>query len=193
MRDRIVIANAGGFWGDDPTAAGRQVRGGKIDYLVMDYLAEVTMAILQKQRAKDPKAGYAKDFLVQLKEVLPACVEKGITIIANAGGVNPLACRDAVDALAKELGVAEKVKVGVIIGDDLMGDLDRLLGAGEPLKHMDTGRPLSEVRSQVVSANAYLGAAPVVKALSMGANVIIAGRVTDTAVTLGPMIHEFGW
>lgn len=193
MRDKIVIANAGGFWGDDPTAAGRQVRGGKIDYLVMDYLAEVTMAILQKQKQKDPKKGYAQDFLVQLREVLPTCVEKGITIIANAGGVNPLACRDAVDALAKELGVANKVKVGVVIGDDLMGELDSLFSSGEPLNHMDTKKPLSDVRPSVVSANAYLGAAPVVKALELGANLIIAGRVTDTAVTLAPLIHEFGW
>ena len=192
-KNRIVIANAGGFWGDDPTAAGRQVRGGPIDYLVMDYLAEVTMAILQKQRVKDPKAGYAKDFLVQLREVLPTCAEKGIKIIANAGGVNPLACRDAVEALAKELGVADKIKVGVVIGDDLMGDLDGLLSSGESLNHMDTKKPLGDVRKEVVSANAYLGAAPIVKALEMGANLVIAGRVTDTAVTLGPMMHEFGW
>jgi len=100
-KEKLVIANCGGFWGDDPTAARRQVEGGPIDYLVMDYLAEVTMAILQKQRLKRPEAGFAGDFLLQLRDVLPACVEKGITVISNAGGVNPLACRDAVVALAE--------------------------------------------------------------------------------------------
>ncbi|HEX5135681.1 MAG TPA: acyclic terpene utilization AtuA family protein [Planctomycetota bacterium] len=189
----IVIANCGGFWGDDPTAARRQVVGGPIDYLVMDYLAEVTMAILQKQRAKDPAAGYARDFLVQLRDVLPQCVERGITIISNAGGVNPLACRAAVEKLAKELGLEDEVKVGVVLGDDIFADLDALLAAGEPLAHMETREPLSTIRKDVLSANVYLGAAPVAKALEMGANVVIAGRVTDTGVTLAPMIHEFGW
>lgn len=192
-KDRIVIANCGGFWGDDPTAARRQVEGGPIDYLVMDYLAEVTMAILQKQRAKKPETGFATDFLVQLREVLPACVERGVRIISNAGGVNPLACRAAVEKLAAELGIADRVRVGVVLGDDIYPELDQLLASGEPLAHMDTGRPLSDIRPKVLSANVYLGAAPVVKALEMGANVIIAGRVTDTAVTLAPMIHEFGW
>jgi hypothetical protein len=192
-KDRIVIANCGGFWGDDPTAARRQVEGGHIDYLVMDYLAEVTMAILQKQRAKRPEMGYATDFLVQLREVLPKCVERGVRIIANAGGVNPLACRAAVEKLAAELGVADRVKVGVVLGDDIHPELDRLLASGETLAHMETGRPLADVRAQVLSANVYLGAAPIVKALEMGANVIVAGRVTDTAVTLAPLMHEFGW
>jgi hypothetical protein len=192
-RDPIVIANSGGFWGDDPTAAARQVRGGPIDYLVMDYLAEVTMAILQKQRQRDPKAGYARDFLAQLREVLPACVERGVRIITNAGGVNPLACRDAVEALARELGLGDRVRVGVVLGDDVSGELDALLASGEPLAHMETGRPLSAVRDRVLSANVYLGAAPLVAALEAGATVVVAGRVTDTAVTLAPMVHEFGW
>ncbi len=136
MPDSIVIANCGGFWGDDPTAAGRQVRGGPIDYLVMDYLAEVPMAILQKQRQKRPEAGYANDFLTQLRDVLPDCVERGIRIISNAGGVNPKQCAVAVEALAQELGIADKVKVGVVSGDDIYGDLDSLLQSGETLDHM---------------------------------------------------------
>jgi Acyclic terpene utilisation family protein AtuA len=192
-KDKVVIANCGGFWGDDPTAARRQVEGGPIDYLVMDYLAEVTMAILQKQKAKKPDAGYAGDFLVQLREVLPQCVERGVRIIANAGGVNPLACRAAVEKLAAELGLADRVKVGVVLGDDIYPDLDAVLASGESLAHMDTGRPLTDIRAKVLSANVYLGAAPIVKALEMGANVIVAGRVTDTAVTLAPLMHEFGW
>jgi hypothetical protein len=189
----IVIANCGGFWGDDPTAARRQVDGGPIDYLVMDYLAEVTMAILQKQKQKDPAAGYARDFLVQMRDVLPRCVERGIRILSNAGGVNPLACRAAIEKLADELGVRDKVRVGVVLGDDIYGNLDQLLAGGEPLAHMETGEPLSTVRKEVLSANVYLGAAPVAKALEMGANVVITGRVTDTGVTLAPMLHEFGW
>lgn len=192
MREQIVIANCGGFWGDDPTAAGRQVRGGPIDYLVMDYLAEVTMAILHKQMARKPELGYAGDFLTQLRDVLVDCVDNDITIISNAGGVNPHGCRLAVEALADELGIADKVRVGVVSGDDIFADLDTVL-ASEPLNNMETGEPLSTIRDTVMSANAYLGAAPIVNALEMGANVVICGRVTDTGVTLAPMIHEFGW
>jgi hypothetical protein len=192
-RDRITIANCGGFWGDDPTAARRQVEGGPVDYLVMDYLAEITMAILQKQRAKDPSAGYAKDFLVQLRDVLVQCMDRDITVISNAGGVNPAACAAAVELLAAELGVADKVRVAVVAGDDLFPDLDGLLAAGQELSNLETGRPLADVRDQVLSANVYMGSAPIVRALELGANVVIAGRVTDTSVTLAPMIHHFGW
>jgi hypothetical protein len=193
LRDQITIANCGGFWGDDPTAARRQVEGGPVDYLVMDYLAEITMAILQKQRAKDPSAGYAKDFLVQLRDVLLTCVDKGITVISNAGGVNPAACAVAVEALAVELGVADKVKVAVVAGDDLYADLDALAAGGEELTHLESRRPLTDVREDVLSANVYMGAPAIVRALELGATIIIAGRVTDTSVTLAPMIHHFGW
>ncbi len=191
--DRIVIANCGGFWGDDPTAARRQVEGGPVDYLVMDYLAEVTMAILQKQRQRKPEAGYATDFVAQLRDVLPTCVERGIKVISNAGGVNPLACKAAVEKLADELGVGDGVRVGVVLGDDIYDNLDDLIAGGETLANMGTGRPLADERVNVLSANVYLGAAPVVRALELGANVVITGRVTDTAVTLAPMIYEFGW
>lgn len=189
----IRIANCGGFWGDDPTAARRQVDGGPIDYLVMDYLAEVTMAILHKQMARDPEKGYAGDFLVQLRDVLVDAVDRDITIISNAGGVNPLGARAAVEKLAADLGVADKVRVGVVIGDDIHPDLEAIVAGGEHLTHLETGAPISDIADRVLSANVYLGAAPVVKALEMGANVIITGRVTDTGVTLAPMIHEFGW
>lgn len=192
-KNRIVIANAGGFWGDDPTVAKQQVNGGPIDYLVMDYLAEVTMAILQKQRQRRPEAGFATDFVAQLKDVLRTCVEKDIKIVSNAGGVNPMACRDAVEELATQQGIREGVKVAVIVGDDIYGNLDSLLDSGEQLANLDTGAPLSDIRDRVLSANVYLGAAPIAKALEMGANVVIAGRVTDTALALGPMMHAFGW
>ena len=193
MSDKIVIANCGGFWGDDPTAARRQVEGGPIDYLVMDYLAEVTMAILQKQMAKKPQLGYAGDFITQMRDVLVPCMEKGVTIIANAGGVNPHACGAALEALAAELGVADKVKLGVVAGDDLFDDLDELIAGGQGLSSMETGRPLTDVRDTVLSANVYIGAPSIVRALELGANVIIAGRVTDTSVALAPMLHHFGW
>jgi hypothetical protein len=192
-KSKIVIANCGGFWGDDPTAARRQVAGGPVDYLVMDYLAEITMAILQKQRAKDPSAGYAKDFVTQLRDVLVDCVNKGITVISNAGGVNPAGCAAAIEALAAELGVADRVKVAVVAGDDLYGGLDSVIDSGAALRNLDDGRPLSDIRDRVLAANVYLGAAPIVRALELGATIVVAGRVTDTSVTLAPMIHEFGW
>jgi hypothetical protein len=159
----------------------------------MDYLAEVTMAILQKQRQRQPEMGYATDFVTQLRDVLPACAERGIKVISNAGGVNPLTCKAAVEQLAEELGVADRVRVGVVLGDDIYDRLDDLIASGESLDNMETGRPLSDERANVLAANVYLGAAPVVKALELGANVVITGRVTDTGVTLAPMIHEFGW
>ena len=190
---RTIIANCGGFWGDDPAAPRRQVEGGPIDYLVMDYLAEVTMAILQKQRARNPASGYPADFISHLRDVLPSCVQRGIKVITNAGGVNPLGCRAAVEALARDLNVADKVKVAIVTGDDLYPEIDQLLSSGEPLVNMDTGQALSEIRARVLSANAYIGAGGIVKALERGANVIITGRVADAAVTLAPMMFEFGW
>src|SRR5262245_5398384 len=127
MARKIVVANCGGFWGDDPTAPRRQVEGGPIDYLTMDYLAEVTMAILQKQMARRPEAGYPADVLTHLRDVLSACVDRGIRIITNAGGVNPMACRRAIESLAEALGLSDRVKVAVVIGDDLYHRLDELL------------------------------------------------------------------
>jgi hypothetical protein len=151
------------------------------------------MAILQKQRARNPAAGYPSDFLTHLRDVLPSCVQRGIRIITNAGGVNPLGCRAAVEALANDLHVADKVKVAIVSGDDLFANIDELLASGEPLLNMDTGQALSEIRPRVLSANAYLGAAGIVRALERGANVVITGRVADAAVTLAPMMFEFGW
>lgn len=192
-KDKVVIANCSGFWGDDPTAARRQVEGGPIDYLVMDYLAEITMAIMHKQRQRNPEAGYATDFVHQLRDILPECVARNIRIVANAGGVNPLGCKLAVEKLATELGLGDEINVGVVLGDDIYANLDDILSAGESLSHMDSGEPLGRIRDRVLSANVYLGAAPLVRALDLGANIVIAGRVTDTSVTLAPLMHEFGW
>jgi hypothetical protein len=193
-RPRTVRVAAGqGFWGDWLEAPVRQVKGGRIDYLMMDYLAEVTMSIMQKQRARNPEAGYARDFIPLMERILPDVVSRKIRVVTNAGGVNPRGCAEAVLAVARKLGLAGKVRVGLVVGDDMLGRLDELIGKGHALADLDTGRPLSDVRSNVLSANAYLGMAPVVEALKQGANVIVTGRVTDTGLTLGPLVHEFGW
>jgi hypothetical protein len=189
----VRVAAGQGFWGDWLEAPYRQVTLGPVDYLMMDYLAEVTMSILQKQKARDPALGYATDFILQLERLLPIVVERRIKVTANAGGVNPRACAAAVADTARRLGLAGKLRLGVVSGDDLLGRLDGLLARGHKLANLDTGRPLRDVRDRVVSANAYLGAWPVVEALNQGADVVITGRVTDTGLTLGPLIHAFGW
>src|SRR6267143_4248168 len=192
--DRIVrVASGQGFWGDWLDAPRRQVEGGNIDYLMLDYLAEVTMSILQKQKERDPQMGYARDFIGAMESVLPAVVERGVKVIANAGGVNPTACAAAVKAAAEKSGAKGKLRIGVVTGDDLLGRLDQLMAAGHPLANMETGEPLSTVRDRVLSANAYLGSEPIVEALGKGANVVITGRSTDTALTMAPLRHEFGW
>ena len=194
MTERTVRIAAGqGFWGDWLEAPVRQVKGGAIDYLMMDYLAEVTMSIMQKQKSRDPRAGYARDFVPLMERILPDVVAKGIRVTSNAGGVNPRGCAEAVLEVARRLGLGGKVKVGLVSGDDILGRLDELIASGHPLSDMETGRPLADVRDRVLSANAYLGMAPIVEALRGGANVVVTGRVTDTGLTLGPMFHELGW
>ena len=143
QRETIRIACGQGFWGDMLDAPVRQVNEGPIDYLMLDYLAEVTMSIMQKQRARDPRAGYARDFVPLMREILPACVERDIRVTANAGGVNPSGCAEAVRDVARELGLAGKLKIGMVTGDDIMGRLDEMLERGVKLTNMDTGEPLS--------------------------------------------------
>ena len=193
MREKVRIASGQGFWGDMLDAPVRQVEGGPIDYLMLDYLAEVTMSIMQKQRARDPSAGYARDFVPLMKQILPACVERNIRVTANAGGVNVEGCAEAVRAVAGELGLAGKFRIGLVTGDDIMPRLDQFLESGIELRNMDTGEPLVTVRERIQSANVYLGAWPMVEALNQGAQVVITGRATDTGLTLAPLIHEFNW
>jgi hypothetical protein len=193
MREKIKVAGGQGFWGDLPDAPVRQVEGGHVDYLMLDYLAEVTMSIMQKQRARDPAAGYARDFVPLMREILPACVARDIRVTANAGGVNPPACADAVREVARALGLTGRLKIGVVTGDDIMDRLDEFLARGLELRNMDTNEPLSTVRDQIQSANVYLGAQPIVEALRGDARVVITGRATDTGLTLAPLIHEFDW
>jgi hypothetical protein len=191
MKTIVRIANASGYWGDDPEALLRQVTGGPLDYVTMDFLAEITMVILQRQRARDPNAGYAYDFIDQLKLALPAIVERGITIIVNAGGINPRGCADAVAKVCEAAGVS--LPIGVVSGDDLLPQLERLEAGGTSLDHMDGGRGYEEIRGRVVAANAYLSARPVVEALRAGARIVVTGRTTDAALILAPLVHEFDW
>jgi hypothetical protein len=189
----VRVAGAQGFWGDWLEAPRRQAEGGPVDYLMLDYLAEVTMSILQKQKERDPSAGYAKDFVGAMESVLSGVAERGIKVIANAGGVNPEACAAAVLEMARAKGAAGKLRVGVVTGDNLLPRIDELLAGGHELKNMDTGEPLSLVRDRVIAANAYIGSVPIVEALTKGANVVITGRSTDTALTMAPLRYEFGW
>ncbi|HJQ19622.1 MAG TPA: acyclic terpene utilization AtuA family protein, partial [Gemmatimonadaceae bacterium] len=189
--DVVRIASAQGFWGDSLDAPRRQVEGGKVDYLMLDYLAEVTMSILQKQKERDANMGYARDFIGAVESVVPALTTQGVRIVANAGGVNPRACADAVRAVLAKHGAS--LKLGVVSGDDLLPRLDELISGGNELRNMDTDEPLAGVRDRVLSANAYLGSKPIVDALTRGAQIVITGRSTDTALTMAPLRFTYGW
>ncbi len=192
MKEKIRIASGQGFWGDLIDAPMNQATGGPVDYIMMDYLAEVTMSILQKQKLKDPRFGYARDIPALMERMLPVIKEKGIKVITNGGGVNPTACRDAIFEVAKKLGIKD-LKIGVVQGDNILEDIDNLVGKGVELKNMESGESVKTVQDKVLSANVYFGAAPVVECLKQGADIVITGRVTDTGLTLAPMIYEFGW
>ena len=192
MKSQIRIANGQGFWGDWLEAPVRQVEQGPIDYLVLDYLAEVTMSILQKQKDRDPQRGYARDFVPLTTRIFPRLLERNIKVISNAGGVNPIACAHAVVEAAREKGI-QGAKVAVVLGDGIFDRLDDMLARGIAFDDLDSGHAIGGIRPQVLSANVYLGAFPLVEALETGAQIVIAGRSTDTALTLAPMVHEFGW
>ena len=191
MPNPIKIANAGGYWGDDLRQFRRQIELAPVDFVTLDFLAEITMSIMQKQRARDPRAGYARDFVQMVEEALPAMVANGTRAISNAGGVNPLACRAALIEMAQQHG--HDIEVAAVTGDDLMGRLGELNASGVTLDHMDDGAKFSAIRERVSSANAYYGAWPVVEALEAGARIVVTGRCTDTGITLAPMIHAFNW
>ena len=192
MREPVLIANGQGFWGDSILGPVRLVREGPLHYLALDYLAEVTMSIMQKLRQRDPSAGYATDFVRMLDRLLPEIVERGIKVVANAGGVNPTGCMEAVLQLARDKGLSG-LKVGVIEGDDILGRIPELIQSGEALANMDTGEPLTSVVDRLRSANVYLGAQPVADCLAAGADIVIGGRITDPALVAGPLMYEFGW
>ncbi|MDR3670967.1 MAG: DUF1446 domain-containing protein [Holophaga sp.] len=187
----IRIGNAGGYWGDDPYALRRQVLGEvPLDYIAIDYLAELTMSILQKQKAKDPAAGYARDFVTQVEPLLEQILLKRIRIISNAGGVNPEACAEALAQVARAKGL--KLRIAVVEGDDITARVPGFLAAGVPLDNLETGAPFP-AQAGLLAANAYFGAMPVAESLAFDPHIVICGRVTDTGLTLGPLIHAFGW
>lgn len=192
MKNLVRIGNGQGFWGDSIDAPVRLVEDGPLDYLTLDYLAEVTMSIMQRQKEKNPQAGYARDFVELIDRILPTLMKKDIKVIANAGGVNAPAAAEALQAVARKHGVND-LKIGIVEGDDILSRIDALMEQGATFENMDTGAPFSEIRDRVKSANVYIGAFPLAEALDQGAQIVLAGRVTDPALALGPMIHEFGW
>lgn len=182
----IRIGGASAFWGDSMVAAPQLLMQGEIDYLIFDYLAEITMSIMARMRAKDPAQGYATDFVaVTMKRLLPELARRKVKVVANAGGVNPAACAAAIRALIAEAGLS--LKVGVVLGDDLLPQIDALKPKLEPMQHG------AIVPERFMSANAYLGAAPIAAALKAGADIVVTGRCVDSALCLGPLLHEFGW
>jgi len=191
MKNKIKIGNAGGFWGDDLTALQRQLEGSDLDYISTDYLAEITMSILRKQQLKNKKLGYVADFVKQLVDAAPLIKQKGTKVIVNAGGMNPLGC--ARDIIKQLKGTGNELKIAVIEGDNIYPKLNKIYPDKANFKNLEDGRDYEEIRERVQSANAYLGVPPIVKALEEGAEVVIAGRVTDTSISIAPMIYEFGW
>ncbi len=187
----IRIGNASGFWGDWPQAAAMQIRSGPLDYLTMDYMAEVTLSIMNKLKTRNPEAGYASDFVSDIGDLLPEIMDKGVRVLASAGGVNCRACAEGLLNRAEEHGI-KGLKVGIVEGDDILGQLrggnwrDLGLAPFDP-----AAEPIDEIAPRLLSANAYLGAFPIVEALRGGAHIVVTGRVADPSLILAPIIHEF--
>jgi hypothetical protein len=192
MKEKILIASGQGFWGDLIDAPYHQVTRGEIDYLVMDYLAEVTMSILQKQKNKNPELGYARDLPDLMQRILPVCIEKNIKVITNGGGVNPVSCAGEILKRADQIGIRE-LKIAVVSGDDILPEINNIIDTGCLLNNMETGESIVDYKDRLLSANVYFGAFPIVESLEKGADIVITGRTTDTGLTLAPMICEFKW
>jgi hypothetical protein len=189
----LHIANAAGFLGDQLDAPRLLVEGARVDYLTLEYLAELTLSILARLREKDPQAGYANDFLEVLESLAPELKRQPqLRIVTNAGGMNPTACARRAGEILTKAGLGDS-RIGAVAGDDLLSRLVELQNAGCDFANFDTGQPLAELKAEVVSANAYLGAAPIVEALAQEARIVITGRVADVSLTVGPVVHEFGW
>lgn len=191
-RRPVRIANASGFFGDRIAAAREMVEGGPIDVLTGDWLAELTMLILARQRMKHgPGSGYARTFGTQMEQVLGTCLDRGIRVVSNAGGLDPQGCADALRATADDLGLTPRI--AVVTGDDLVSDLDRLRSEGEEWINLDTGETLEQAGAHLLTANAYLGGEAITRALAAGADVVVTGRVTDAALVVGPAAWWHGW
>jgi hypothetical protein len=193
MKDSIRIGAGSGFWGDALDPAIELLDKGQLDYLSFDFLAELTMALLQRLRNKDAQAGYVPDVVDYMRALMPMARERGTKLVSNGGGVNPLAAGSKILEVAREQGLSG-LRVAAIEGDDLLGKLDEMVARGVKLTNMDTGdSDFSRVRARVVAANAYTDASGIIEGLSGGADVIVAGRVSDNALYVGPLMHEFGW
>lgn len=186
----IKIASGSGFWGDWHQAPINQVRMGNVDYVILDYLAELTMSVLAKQKESSPELGYAYNFVDVIRDILPDIVKKKIKVISNAGGMNSHGCAMAIRKVAKELGFDGQIKIASVCGDDVTAVIK---GGSDDYVNLDSGKSISDIRSRIVSANAYLGARPLVEALQLGADIVVSGRVSDAALALAPMIYEFNW
>src|SRR5579871_5026896 len=196
MKQTVRIGNGAGFFGDTLDAPRFLAEGGKLDYLTLEYLAELTLSILAHQKSRNPELGYAGDFPSTVTSLLPVLREQpGLKIVTNAGGMNPQACARKVSQILAETGdmALGSTSVAAVSGDDLLPHLDEYLAQGEAFINFDSQKPLGEFRSQVASANAYLGAAGIVEALGGGARIVVTGRVADASLTLGPAIHDLGW
>ena len=191
MNKSLLIGNGQGFWGDSIDAPKKLIKDGPLDYLTLDYLAEVTLSIMQRQKLKDPKYGYAKDFITLMKEVIKDVRDKNIKIITNAGGVNPNECRNALKDIA--LQSYSDVKIGVITGDDIYKKLDKFYKHGVSFRHLNTKEDFKTIQHKIYSANVYIDSFSIADALSQGAQIVLAGRVSDPGLTLGPCIYEYGW
>ena len=191
MSNIIRIGNGQGFWGDSIDAPVRLAKDGPLDYLTLDYLAEVTLSIMQRQKLKNPNAGYARDFLDLIERILPEISDKGVKVITNAGGVNPQSCRSELIQLAKSSG--KEIKIGVIQGDDIFPTLAELRKEGVSFENMDTGADFDSIMDKVYSANVYINSSTISDALDKGSQIVLAGRVSDPGLALGPCIYEFGW
>ncbi|MDE5416505.1 DUF1446 domain-containing protein [Labilibaculum sp. DW002] len=191
MKDKIRIANAGGFWGDDLGVLRRQLEGGEVDYISSDFLAEVTMSILRKQQLKNEAMGYVGDFVDQIVDVAALMKEKKVRMLTNAGGINPLACARKILSELNKKGI--DLKITVVVGDNIIERIDEFYPDKTMFTDMETGDDFARIKENIQSANVYLGVPPLLKALESGADLILAGRVTDTSITMAPFIYELGW
>jgi hypothetical protein len=190
---QVRIGNGCGFWGDNLDAPRELAERGRLDYLTLEYLAELTMSILALQKQRHPEAGYAADFLDVLEQLTPILRRQpGLKIITNAGGMNPHGCAVRARTVLDKAGLSGR-RIAIVHGDDLLPRIDELLAQGHAFTNLDTGEPLTAIRDRLVSVNAYLGCQPIVSALRQGADVVVTGRVADASLTLGPAVHEFGW
>jgi hypothetical protein len=190
-RDKVIIANCSGFFGDRLSAAKEMIFGGPIDVLTGDYLAELTMALLFRQKMKNPAQGYVPTFLRQMEEIMGECLARSIKVVANAGGLNPRGLADELKKIADKLGLAPKI--ACIEGDDLMERLGKLQAQGEAFIHLDKGIPLKDAGAVPITANAYLGGWGIAEALQRGADIVVSGRVADASLVVGPAAWWFGW